>query len=106
MRSLCLALVLVACGGSRPAPVAPPPPPPPVVAPAPPPKPVPAMLDEATVKERSRAFYDAMDSDNVPAFQAMVGPSFVQFDQARSYTAEHIVSRMLSRAERQAPKRA
>jgi ubiquinone/menaquinone biosynthesis C-methylase UbiE len=67
--------------------------------------PQPAMLDEATVKERSRAFYDAMDSDNIPAFQAAVGPSFVVFDQARSYNAEHIISRMQSRADRQAPKR-
>ena len=63
------------------------------------------MLDEATVRERSRAFYEAMDSDNVPAFQSMVGTSFVVFDQARSYSAEHVVSRMQSRAERQAPKK-
>jgi SAM-dependent methyltransferase len=77
----------------------------PVAAPAPPPKPEPAMLDEATVKEMSRAFYDAMDSDNVPAFQAAVGPSFVVFDQARSYSAEHLIARMQSRAEREAPKR-
>ncbi len=63
------------------------------------------MLDEATLKEMSRAFYDAMDSDNVPAFQAAVGPSFVVFEQARSYNAANIVSRMVSRAERGASKR-
>jgi len=63
------------------------------------------MLDEATVVESSKAFYEAMDSDNVPAFQAAVGPSFVVFDQARSYTAEHIIARMHERGERQAPKR-
>ena len=104
MRSLYLAVLLVACGGSRPAPVAPPPAIP-VAAPLPPPKPEPATLDEATVKEKSRAFYEAMDSDNIPAFQAVVGPSFVVFDQARSYNAEHIIGRMQSRADRQAPRR-
>jgi len=104
MRSLYLAVLLVACGGSRPAPVAPPPAIP-VAAPLPPPKPEPATLDEATVKDRSRAFYEAMDSDNIPAVQAVVGPSFVVFDQARSYSAEQIISRMQARADRQAPRR-
>ncbi|MBA3458172.1 MAG: methyltransferase domain-containing protein [Deltaproteobacteria bacterium] len=104
MRSLCLVLLLIACGGSKPAPVTPVAPMP-VVAPAPPPRLQPATLDEATVKERSRAFYEAMDTDNVPAVQAVMGPSFVVFDQARSYNAEHVVSRMTARADRQAPKR-
>jgi len=104
MRSLFLALLLVACGGSRPAPVAPPPAVP-VAVPLPPPKPEPAMLDEATVKERSRAFYDAMDGDDIAAFQAVVGPSFVVFDQARSYSAEQIAGRMQARVDRQAAKR-
>jgi len=76
-----------------------------MVAPLPLPPPQPASLDEATVVANSKAFYDAMDSDNVPAFQAAVGPSFVMFDQARSYNAGHIISRMQARAERQAPKR-
>lgn len=104
MRSLCLVLLLVACGGSKPAPVAPPPQMP-VAAPMPPPRPQPKVLDEATAKEWSRSFYEAMDSNNVPSFQAMVGASFVVFDQARSYSAEHVVSRMTVRAEQQAPKR-
>jgi len=104
MRALSLVLLLVACGGSKPAPVAPPPPAP-VVAPMPPPPPQPAMLDEAAVVERSKAFYDAMDNDNVPAVQAVLGPSFVVFDQARSYAAKHVIARMQSRAERQDAKR-
>ncbi len=63
------------------------------------------MLDEATVKERSRAFYEAMDTANVPAFQAVVGASFVVFDQARSYSTEHVVSRLSARAASQSPQR-
>ncbi len=104
MRCLCLVLLLAACGGSTPPPVAPAAPPP-VVAPMPPPRPQPQVLDEATTKEWSRSFYEAMDSNNVQSFQAMVGPSFVVFDQARSYNAEHVASRMTARVEQQAPKR-
>ncbi|MDB4960456.1 MAG: class SAM-dependent methyltransferase [Myxococcales bacterium] len=105
MRSSWLVVFLIACGGSpAPAPVVPVAPQP-YVAPAPPPKPVPATLDEETVKTWSRAFYEAVDTDDIAVFEGSVGPSFVVFDQARSYDAANLIGRMTARRERSAPRR-
>ena len=63
------------------------------------------MLDEAAVIERSHAFYEALDGTDTAALEALVAPSFVLFDQARSYPLDFLVGRMRSRAEGLSPKR-
>ncbi len=67
--------------------------------------PQPASIDEATLKQKSRAFYEAMDAGDAVTFEALVGPSFVLFDQARSYTREYLSGRLRGRAERNEPRR-
>jgi precorrin-6B methylase 2 len=67
--------------------------------PAPPPAP-PAELDEQALVEKSKALFDAIDSNDATTFMRMVGPSFVLFEQARSYSAPMLVSQMAGRIER------
>jgi SAM-dependent methyltransferase len=75
--------------------------PPPVAQECPAPQPAPpAELDEQTLVEKSKALFDAIDNNDATTFMRMVGPSFVLFEEARSYSAPMLVSQMAGRLER------
>src|ERR1041385_5195688 len=98
---LALVVVIVACASPRPSAVAPVQPcPAPVAAPAVPPPP---DLDEAQVKARSHAFFDAFDRNDAAAFSDLVGPTFVLFETARTYSRDQLLPGMRARADRHAP---
>jgi len=97
MRWLAVALV-TACGS-----------PPPVAAPCPPsvaiaPQPsVPPSLDEAGVKERSHAFFDAFDRADTRAMGAIVDRSFVWFENGRFIDRDSLERVLAGRTERHEP---
>src|SRR5271154_2023144 len=84
----------------------------PCPAPAPIPAPAPAItpgalpvLDEAAVKDKSHAFFDAFDRADVDAFEHAIDPAFVFFATARFYDSAHLVKSMQGRIDRHAPAR-
>jgi hypothetical protein len=102
-------LLLLGCAATRPgsvptdpptAALAPPSTATPVVTPATPP-----MLDEAAVKAKTHAFFDAFDRANIAEVSAVLGPSFVEFTLARYYDAKQLLSHMQARIDRRAPSR-
>jgi len=80
MRRLAVVLVVAACAPPKPTPIIPDPVMklPPVAVPA-----SVASLDEAAVKAKSHAFFDAYDRHDLPAFLADLGPTFVLFQNER-----------------------
>ena len=63
-----------------------------------------APVDEAAVKARSRAFFDALDRDDA-AFADVLAPSFVLFMDGRFIDRELIASAVARRRDRKAPAR-
>ncbi len=61
------------------------------------------MLDEATVKAKTHAFFDAFDRANIPEVSAVLGPSFIEFTLARFYDAKRLLGSMQARIDRHAP---
>lgn len=103
MRLLVLASsLLVACATVSPVPDPKPCPEAPVAVAAPQPLPT---LDEATLKSKSRAFFDALDRADLAAFNDATGPAFVQFMAARSYDKRHLAKGLQARVDRKAPAR-
>lgn len=68
--------------------------------PAPPP-----TLDEAAIKEKSHAFFEALDRADIAAFEAATGAAFVQFGAARSYARKFVIDGLQARLDRKAPVR-
>ncbi|CAN5837515.1 hypothetical protein BH11MYX2_BH11MYX2_20000 [soil metagenome] len=100
LNRLLLALgLLTACGGDSPPVQQPVQPPVAQGCPAPRATP-PAELDEQALMEKSKALFDALDNNDATTFMRMVGPSFVLFQEARSYSAPMLVSQMAGRIER------
>lgn len=105
-------LFLLACAAPRPGTV---PVDPPAAALAPAPAPVPASvapvapaattLDEAAVKAKTHAFFDAYDRASIADIEGMLGPSYVEFTLARFYDAKQLLSGMQARLDRKAPVR-
>ena len=63
-----------------------------------------APVDEAAVKARSRAFFDALDRHDA-AFADVLAPSFVLFMDGRFIDREFIASAVARRRDRKAPAR-
>lgn len=63
----------------------------------------PAQLDEATVKAKTRAWFDAFDRANAADVEAALGPSFVEFMLGRWYDAKQVLDGLRARHERHAP---
>jgi hypothetical protein len=61
------------------------------------------MLDEATVKTKTHAFFDALDRASALEVSDAVGPSFIQFVPGRYYDAKWLLSDLKARVERHAP---
>jgi len=100
-----LGIALTACGGA-PHPAAAPAPAPVAAAPAPAPTPPRApALDEAAVKDKSHAFFDALDRMDIPAFTAQTAPAFIQFEDARFLDRAFFVKVLQGRLDRHAPAR-
>ena len=55
--------------------------------------------------ERSKAMFDALDTNDVSTFLKMAGPAFVMFQEGRSYSSSVLVQQMSSRVERNLPRR-
>jgi SAM-dependent methyltransferase len=110
MRTLIL-LSLAACGAHAAAPATCPPS---ATATAPAASPVmmpapaaaqPPKLDDATVVAQSHAFFDAMDRQDVAAFQAAIGPSFAYYSEARFNDAAGMAKGLQNMADRKTPAR-
>lgn len=95
-----LIVLLVACATAQP--IVDPKPVPATTSPSAP-APAPPTLDEAAVKARSHAFFDAYDRMDDAGFAAAVGPSFVLFSSARFYDRDFLGKGITSRKERHAP---
>jgi len=101
-------LFLLGCATGRPGAI-PVDPPPPIavvpVTPAPAAMPAPAapMLDEASVKAKTHAFFDAFDRADIAQVQDVLGPSYLEFMLARFYDAKQLVAGMQARLDRHAP---
>ena len=63
------------------------------------------MLDEATVKAKTRAWFDAVDRADIAGVEAELAPSFFEFVRGRWYDTKWIVSGMKARIDRHAPVR-
>jgi SAM-dependent methyltransferase len=83
------------CPASAPAPA-------PVASSAPTPLPV---LDEAQVKDRSHAFYDALDRADAEAFKSLAGPAFVVFGHGRFHVSKQVAELLQARLDEHAPAR-
>src|SRR3954469_24368222 len=92
-------LLLLGCATSRPA-TTPACPVPPAVTPV---APVAATLDEAVVKARAHALFDAMDRADLPAATEALGPDVLRFETARFYPPAWILGGVRARIERHAP---
>jgi SAM-dependent methyltransferase len=60
-------------------------------------------LDEAAVKERSHAFFDAFDRASVEDMQGMLAPSFVWSEQDGIRDREKLIANLKRRTDRHAP---
>src|SRR5689334_10470043 len=106
MKSVALLLLLVGCAGSRTGtlPTDPPAEMRAAAAPATPSEPAappaPPMLDEATVKAKTHAWFDAFDRAEVDAVLNELGPSYIEFVSARYYDAKMLRQGMEARRER------
>jgi SAM-dependent methyltransferase len=60
-------------------------------------------LDEAAVKERSHAFFDAFDRASVDDMQAMLAPSFVWYEDQRFSDRAMTLEGLKRRSDRHAP---
>jgi SAM-dependent methyltransferase len=60
-------------------------------------------LDEATVKARSHAFFDAFDRGSVEDLREMVGPAFIWYEAQRFSDREMTLDKLKQRSERHAP---
>src|SRR4051812_43351101 len=76
----------------------------PAVTPAPA-APAAAMLDEATLKAKSHAWFDAYDRADLSAVKEPLGPAFVEYDLARFYSSKLVFEWIQSRIDRHAPVR-
>ncbi len=108
MRILTLLVITAACTGApRPAPVAPVTPCPTVAAtPAVAPVPAAALapdLDEAAVKDKSHAFFDAFDRNSIQEFRDSVGPTFALVEAGRTYAADLLAKTMQAATDRHDP---
>src|SRR5215831_15920695 len=72
------------------------------VMPAAMPKPAPD-LDDATVKTRSHAFFDAFDRASVEDLRQMVGPAFVWYEAQRFSDLTLTLDNLKQRTDRHAP---
>src|SRR4051812_33330658 len=64
-----------------------------------------ATLDEATVKAKTRAWFDAFDRADSATVEAELGPSYVEFMLARWYDRKQLLDGLRARNERHAPLR-
>ena len=62
-----------------------------------------AMLDEATVKAKTHAWFDAVDRADIEAMTAELAPGFIEFMRGRWYDAKWLVTGMQARRDRHAP---
>ena len=60
-------------------------------------------LDEAAVKERSHAFFDAYDRASVEEMDGMLAPSFVWYEQQRFSDRAMTLDNLKRRRDRHAP---
>jgi SAM-dependent methyltransferase len=60
-------------------------------------------LDEAAVKERSHAFFDAYDRASVEEMQAMLAPSFVRYEDERFADRAMVLDSLKRRRDRHVP---
>ena len=60
-------------------------------------------LDEAAVKERSHAFFDAYDRASGSELEAMLAPSFVWYEQQRFSDRAMTLENLKRRTDRHAP---
>jgi len=60
-------------------------------------------LDDPGVISQSHAFFEAFDTADATAFEALVGPGFVRFGRARFSDAKRYVKDMAARTERKVP---
>jgi SAM-dependent methyltransferase len=61
------------------------------------------LPDEASIKEKSRRFFDAFDRASVDEVQDMLAPSFVWYEEQRSSDRDMMLGNFKRRAERHAP---
>lgn len=61
------------------------------------------MLDEATVKAKTHAWFDAFDRADLAGAEAELAPSFVEFVRGRWYDATWTLNGMKGRVDRHAP---
>jgi len=99
-----LLLVLLAACATAPVAQAPAEAPKPIVVQPPPVQPVPA-LDEATVKNRTHAWYDALDRADIAAYSEPLGATFISFERARFLEPASIVKGLQSRIDQHQPVR-
>ena len=65
--------------------------------------PVPAQLDEATVKAKTHAWFDAFDRADIAGVQAELAPSYIEYKRDRWYDATWLATGMQARVDRHAP---